>query len=212
MATFIKTGFWEKRTNPPQGYKGELNLEQLIQQNAGGGSIATDGSSLYSTSPSTSGFSTNNGIFLGANAAVSDGSGISTVEDRGDAFAIQDIDSGMNSSIPDPFGVDYGDRTVGTDAKAVGLSALDAAVFGEAELLELRLQMFPGFRREFAAAARLLGRLHAKEDMPAGGAQSQRLGCAGGFRVHSNRGIRPSCSSFRNSSRLNQASLAAYWI
>ena len=31
MATFIKTGFWEKRRNPPQGFKGELNLDQLIQ-------------------------------------------------------------------------------------------------------------------------------------------------------------------------------------
>lgn len=34
----------------------------------GGGSIATDGSSLYSTDPATSGFSTDNGIFFGSNA------------------------------------------------------------------------------------------------------------------------------------------------
>lgn len=34
MATFIKTGFWEKRTKPAQGYKGELNLDQLIQSNS----------------------------------------------------------------------------------------------------------------------------------------------------------------------------------
>ena len=32
MPTFIKTGFWEKRINPPQGYKGELNLDSLISQ------------------------------------------------------------------------------------------------------------------------------------------------------------------------------------
>lgn len=31
MATFIKTGFWEKRRNPPQGFKGELNLDQFVQ-------------------------------------------------------------------------------------------------------------------------------------------------------------------------------------
>jgi hypothetical protein len=69
MATFIKTGFWEKRTNPPQGYKGELNLEQLIQQNASGGSIATSGTSLYSTNPLAGpGFSTDGGIFFGYDA------------------------------------------------------------------------------------------------------------------------------------------------
>jgi hypothetical protein len=69
MATFIKTGFWEKRINPKQGYKGELNLDQLIQQNAGGGSIATSGTSLYSTSPVAGpGFSTDDSIFLGQQA------------------------------------------------------------------------------------------------------------------------------------------------
>ena len=69
MATFIKTGFWEKRINPKQGYKGELNLDLLIQQYAGGGSIATDGTSLYSTSPAAGpGFSTADGIFLGEQA------------------------------------------------------------------------------------------------------------------------------------------------
>ena len=30
MPTFIKAGFWEKRTNPAQGFRGELNLDQLI--------------------------------------------------------------------------------------------------------------------------------------------------------------------------------------
>ena len=30
MPTFIKTGFWENRTLPKQGYKGELNLDYLI--------------------------------------------------------------------------------------------------------------------------------------------------------------------------------------
>jgi hypothetical protein len=30
MPTFIKTGFWEKRILPKQGYKGELNLDYLI--------------------------------------------------------------------------------------------------------------------------------------------------------------------------------------
>jgi hypothetical protein len=31
MATFIKAGYWEKRVLPKQGYKGELNLENLIR-------------------------------------------------------------------------------------------------------------------------------------------------------------------------------------
>lgn len=30
MPTFIKSGLWEKRTLPGQGYKGELNLENLV--------------------------------------------------------------------------------------------------------------------------------------------------------------------------------------
>ena len=30
MPTFIKSGLWETRTRPGQGYKGELNLDQLI--------------------------------------------------------------------------------------------------------------------------------------------------------------------------------------
>jgi hypothetical protein len=43
MATFIKTGFWEKRNTPTQGYKGELNLDQFI------GTSGTSGSSGIST-------------------------------------------------------------------------------------------------------------------------------------------------------------------
>lgn len=31
MATFIKAGFWEKLCNPCTGYKGWLNLDQLIE-------------------------------------------------------------------------------------------------------------------------------------------------------------------------------------
>lgn len=30
MPTFIKTGFWENRTLPKQGYKGELNLDYFV--------------------------------------------------------------------------------------------------------------------------------------------------------------------------------------
>lgn len=75
MPTFIKTGFWDKliNNNPQQAKapKGWLNLDLLISQNIPPippSSIATLGSSLYSTNPSTSGFGTNNGIFLGADA------------------------------------------------------------------------------------------------------------------------------------------------
>lgn len=31
MSTFIKTGYWEKRVLPKQGYKGELDLDLLIK-------------------------------------------------------------------------------------------------------------------------------------------------------------------------------------
>jgi hypothetical protein len=44
MPTFIKAGFWEKRTIPVQGYKGELNLDQLIAQN-GSHTSGTSGTS-----------------------------------------------------------------------------------------------------------------------------------------------------------------------
>jgi hypothetical protein len=53
------------------------------------------------------------GLFLGANAAVSDGSGISTVEGRGDAFAIQDL-------------VAYGD----TKANAISAAAGSTSNYG----------------------------------------------------------------------------------
>lgn len=48
MPTYIKTGFWEKK---PRGYKEELDLNLLIAQNAPASSIATNGTSLYSTNP-----------------------------------------------------------------------------------------------------------------------------------------------------------------
>lgn len=34
MATFIKAGFWEKLCKPCKGYKGWLNLDQFVQDNA----------------------------------------------------------------------------------------------------------------------------------------------------------------------------------
>ena len=34
MATWIKAGFWEKLCKPCQGYKGWLNLDQFVQDNA----------------------------------------------------------------------------------------------------------------------------------------------------------------------------------
>jgi hypothetical protein len=37
MATFIKAGFWQKLCNPCNGYKGWLNLDQLIESIAGPG-------------------------------------------------------------------------------------------------------------------------------------------------------------------------------
>jgi hypothetical protein len=43
MPTFIKTGFWEKRINPPQGYRGELNLDRLIAQNSTPGATGPQG-------------------------------------------------------------------------------------------------------------------------------------------------------------------------
>lgn len=34
MSTFIKAGFWEKLCNPCKGYKGWLNLDQFVKDNA----------------------------------------------------------------------------------------------------------------------------------------------------------------------------------
>ena len=53
------------------------------------------------------------GLFLGANAAISDGSGIATVEDRGDSFAIADL-------------VAYGD----TKANAISAAAGSTSNYG----------------------------------------------------------------------------------
>jgi hypothetical protein len=69
MATYIKTGFWEKRANPKQGYKGELNLDNLIASVAPPSSIETLGTTLYSTNPAAgTNFSTSESIFLGNDA------------------------------------------------------------------------------------------------------------------------------------------------
>lgn len=64
MPTFIKTGYWDKKAKAPDGW---LDLNLLISQNAPPSSIATLGTSLYSTNPAAGiGFSQNNGIFFGA--------------------------------------------------------------------------------------------------------------------------------------------------
>ena len=66
MPTFIKTGFWDKKAKAPKEW---LDLDVLISQNAPSSSIATLGTSLYSTNPLAGpGFSTLYGIFLGINA------------------------------------------------------------------------------------------------------------------------------------------------
>jgi hypothetical protein len=41
MSTFIKTGYWETRTNPKQGYKGELNLENFVKNHSQAGTSIT---------------------------------------------------------------------------------------------------------------------------------------------------------------------------
>ena len=53
MATFIKAGFWEKLCNPCTGYKGWLNLDQLIESKIP--PIPTPTYKLYRATLSTSG-------------------------------------------------------------------------------------------------------------------------------------------------------------
>lgn len=64
MPTFIKAGFWEKTCNPCNGYKGWLNLDQLIEENSNHTS-GTSGTSGISGSNGSNGTSGVNGGLVG---------------------------------------------------------------------------------------------------------------------------------------------------
>mgnify|MGYP003336604900 CR=1 FL=1 len=66
---------------------------------------------------------------------------------------------------------------------------------------------------DLAGAAGLGRRFHAEEDVPPRPLEAERAGRVGGVhgRGHEKRGAMPRFSSSRKSSRLYQASFAAYW-
>ncbi len=75
---------------------------------------------------------------------------------------------GSHSPVPRALRVDDGNRTALADAKAVGLAAENAALVGEAKLVEPALQKVPRRHAAFHVAALGLRLLGAEEDMPAG--------------------------------------------
>ena len=53
MATFIKPTLWEKRTNPAQGYKGELNLDQFVESKLPTSPVAQSFNPLFTDASGT---------------------------------------------------------------------------------------------------------------------------------------------------------------
>ena len=71
-------------------------------------------------------------------------------------------------AIPGPFGVDDGNRAVGTDTQAVGLGAVDAALLAESQFLETALEVIPSIQSPLLFAAVGFGLVAAEEDMTTG--------------------------------------------
>jgi len=70
-------------------------------------------------------------------------------------------------AIPRAFGIDHRHWAGFADAQAVGLAAQDAALFGQAQLLQAFLQKVPGRHATLEVAALGFGLLGAQEDVPA---------------------------------------------
>src|SRR5678815_5562127 len=65
-------------------------------------------------------------------------------------------------AIPGAFRIDNGDRPAFTDAKAIGLAAQDAALLGQAKLLQSAFQILPRGDPAFHVAALRLALLGAE--------------------------------------------------
>src|SRR5262245_58151171 len=86
--------------------------------------------------------------------------------------------------VPRAFGIHDGDRPVFTNAKAVGFRAENAALLGEAELLQPPLEKFPGGEAAFLLTALRRGLIAAEKNVPLGDSHTDRGGnlCGGGQR------------------------------
>lgn len=71
----------------------------------------------------------------------------------------------ITGSIPDVIRIDDGNRTIGTDAKAVGLCAKDSSVFCKARFVQPSLQVFPGLIAFLARAAFVFCLIAAEKDV-----------------------------------------------
>src|SRR3954462_2654019 len=68
--------------------------------------------------------------------------------------------------VPRAFRIDDGDRTAFADAEAVRFAAQDAALLGQAERLQARLEVVPRGQSAFLVAALRLRLIAAQKDVP----------------------------------------------
>src|SRR3954447_14194692 len=70
-------------------------------------------------------------------------------------------------AIPGAFGIDDGNRPAFADAQAVGFGSENAALFGQPQFLEARLEKVPGDQATMQVAALRLGLVAAEKDVAA---------------------------------------------
>lgn len=70
MPTFIKPTLWEKRTNPAQGYKGELNLDQFVESKIPAPTSLYSATFFDSTLQTNAGATTANQVLIGSTQAA----------------------------------------------------------------------------------------------------------------------------------------------
>ena len=74
---------------------------------------------------------------------------------------------GSHCAVPRALGIDDRNRAAFADAEAIGLGAQDAALLGQAELLQAALQELPRREAAILVAAFRLGLIAAEKDVPA---------------------------------------------
>jgi len=66
MPTFIKPTLWEKRTNPAQGYRGELNLDQFVESKIPAPTSLYSATFFDTTLQANAGATTANQVLIGS--------------------------------------------------------------------------------------------------------------------------------------------------
>ena len=88
---------------------------------------------------------------------------------------IRSSTGGSQAPYQTPFGIDDGDGAAGADSQAIGLGARDAALVGEPEREQPRLQVVPGDDRTLAIATLRLRLVATEEDVAARGGHADDL-------------------------------------